>query len=286
MSSGDDGEQHEEELEEEKINLMISVLYDFNKYLAKCDDEDWLAQKPDALVFDFTHTLEAICDDTDYCHALDSFMCEYEDILCNNEKMQVWLDAQRTPSFGRLKKFIEKLHNHHAKEQCKEADKQGRAIIPDQPPLPNIVVMSTEETETEPPKIATPPADKIEIIYVVHSGMIQENGSARLTRPVCSRLTLEDAQSVADELNAAQEGGMLMAWCASICFPLMTGNGEQLQEALADPAVLAEWEAYFAPLRRPIYTVKTLKIDDSAEQAKLAEELRVEKEALESSANE
>lgn len=136
-------------------------------------------------------------------------------------------------------------------------------------------IVGVSETGSE---TATP---KIEIIYVVHSGMIKEDGGgARLTRPVCSRLTLEDAQSVADELNAAQEGGLLMTWTASMCFPLMTGNGVQLQEALADPAVLEAWEAYFAPLRRPIYTVKTLRIDDEDEQTKLAEELRVEREAL------
>jgi hypothetical protein len=124
--------------------------------------------------------------------------------------------------------------------------------------------------------------DAIKTIYVVHSGTIVDKttGNTRLNRPVCSRLTLADAQSVASELNAAQEGALFMTWAASKCFPLLKGDGAELQAALADADVMAEWERYFSPLRREIYTVRTVEIATEEEQRQLAAELLAESEAL------
>lgn len=127
----------------------------------------------------------------------------------------------------------------------------------------------------------------IKTIYVIHSGTIVDKttGNTRLNRPVCSRLTLADAQSVANELNAAQEGALYMTWAASKCFPLMKGDGAELQAALADADVMVEWERYFSPLRREIYSVRTVEIATEEEQRQLAVELRVEAEALAKSAD-
>jgi|UniRef100_A0A6C0J0G3 hypothetical protein len=90
------------------------------------------------------------------------------------------------------------------------------------------------------------------IVYVVHRGFdIDENGKVSgIRNPVCTRTTREDAQSICNVLNEAQEGVFFLRYVASNGFPDGSGNGTELMKKTEDTDMKTQWETIATPLRQ------------------------------------
>lgn len=109
------------------------------------------------------------------------------------------------------------------------------------------------------------PPGETRTLYVVHRGFARANENdktASLANPVCTRTTSEDAHSVAHRLNETQEGVFYLSWVASSKFPMATGNADALMQQADNDSVSDEWERMVAEKRQPIYMVSEVKIKE------------------------
>ena len=106
------------------------------------------------------------------------------------------------------------------------------------------------------------PKGESQKIYVVHRGSIKNDktGDEGLVDTVCTRLSKEDADGVAQALNDAYEGVMYLKWIASKFFPLATGSGDALLEKANEPDVGREWNTLIDGHRQQIYSTTELTI--------------------------
>lgn len=106
------------------------------------------------------------------------------------------------------------------------------------------------------------PKGESQKIYVVHRGSVKNDktGEEGLVDTVCTRVTKEDADSVAQALNDAYEGILYLKWIASKFFPLATGSGEELLAKANEQAVGEEWQTLIEGHRQQIYSATELTI--------------------------
>ena len=115
----------------------------------------------------------------------------------------------------------------------------------------------------------------LEEVFVVHAGTFQNgSGEGGIARPVCTRIRKEDAESIAEMLNEANEGVMYLKWAASMCFPAIDGGRDELLEATMTEDVRDSWEEIAGPNRKPLYTVAHLKFAKDDEKKTFNDELR------------
>lgn len=111
-------------------------------------------------------------------------------------------------------------------------------------------------------------------VFVVHmGGSRDENGNEVITRPVCTRLTHEDAQEVAQVLNEIHLPLLMTHRAASHYFKKCKGGAEELKQVVTNPDVIAEWNEFIK--RHPIscYTVSHLKLSNEEDVKTFNEEL-------------
>jgi hypothetical protein len=108
-------------------------------------------------------------------------------------------------------------------------------------------------------------------VYAVYRGKLSSDRQSY--DHVCTRLNKEDAESIAQILNEAQEGVMYLKWLASVGFTTGTGNGDALLAAAETDEAHAKWESFVAAVRKPIFQVAALQTATADENEALKKEL-------------
>ncbi len=114
---------------------------------------------------------------------------------------------------------------------------------------------------------ALPP--DVDTVYVVHCGTYasKDGSEGGLANPVTCRLTQADADDVAQVLNDATDGVVMLRWAASVCFPKSVGNASDLMAAVDDADIQAQWEEVSGGRRKPMYSVTACKLSDKHQAA-------------------
>lgn len=120
-------------------------------------------------------------------------------------------------------------------------------------------------------------------VHIVHRGTLQDKSKqeSAIADPVCTRTTHEDAQSIADLLNQAQEGVYYLRFVASQGFPLACGDANAVTQKAEDDIMRETWEKIAAPHRKELYTVASLEIVEEGDAKEFNKVLR--EESLEAS---
>lgn len=119
------------------------------------------------------------------------------------------------------------------------------------------------------------------VLYVVHKGtfMNDKAGQSGIANTVCTRTKKEDAQSIADLLNNAQEGVFYLRFVASNGFPMACGDADALSKKAEEESLRVTWERIAAPLRKELYTVAEVVMVEDADAKEFTKVLEEETQA-------
>lgn len=109
-------------------------------------------------------------------------------------------------------------------------------------------------------------------VFAVHQGFFEntEKTEVKIANPVCTRLSKEDADGIAEMLNSAQEGVIFLQFVAQSFFPLASGGAAELEEMAGREDVREKWETVAAPYRKGMFQVTEIKIENEVDKREYA----------------